>query len=97
MKSVNEYLSEGRKVVNTFYQIDGKNKKILLARWRRMAMANSDTIESIMAIETILHAVPGTYINSISVDGEIVMERVFYSDGSIMAVERELEKEEYKH
>lgn len=97
MKSVNEYLSEGRKVVNTFYQIDGKNKKILLARWRRMAMANSDTIEAIMAIETILQAVPGTYINSISVDGEIVMERVFYSDGSIMAVERELEKEEYKH
>jgi ribulose bisphosphate carboxylase small subunit len=97
MKSVNEYLSEGRKVVNTFYQIDGKNKKIVLARWRRMAMANSDTIEAIMAIETILQAVPGTYINSISVDGEIVKERVFYSDGSIMAVERELEKEEYKH
>jgi hypothetical protein len=97
MKSVNEYLSEGRKVVNTFYQIDGKNNKILLARWRRMAMANSDTIEAIMAIETILQAVPGTYINSISVDGVIVKERVFYSDGSIMAVERELEKEEYKH
>jgi len=96
MQSINDYLNEGKSVTNVFYALDSLNHREVLARWKRQELATMDTVEAIMAIEDIFRKLYVTFINSVEVNGEIVRETIFYSDGSTMKVERELTKEEYK-